>query len=226
MTTEMGALLGKLGLGIVGSLLATGIISIVGFLFRSRVINFVRRTGHYLTDTTVFVELSRRDRYDSEPTSDIDMHLFEEISEFSNAVEFDALNGNRLRVRGESIPTPLEIRIEHMPNFDSHTADRHEVVVETFTDMAFGYRKNKPLTEFESLSREISRIVQRECFGNADPKQTFLTGKVKGKLPADQDEINDDEMKMRAKINDGWTTLRFENPDFLKQGLEKYFRPL
>ncbi len=154
------------------------------------------------------------------------MELFEEIDEVSDAVQFDAFNEGQLRIKGESIPTPLEIRIEHMPNFESHTADRYEVVVETLTEMEFGYRKNKPLTEFESLSRKISRVIQRECFDNAQPKQTFLTGKVKGKLPAGQNEINDEEMKMRAKVNDGWTTLRFENPDFLKQGLEKYFKPL
>lgn len=191
---------------------------------------FFRKVRHYLSDTKVHAELSRVDRYDREPTGDIDMDLFREISEMSDSVIFDAIDNsqNILRVKGEHLPTPLEIRIEPMPTFENGTqrVHRYEVRVDTYTDMAFGYSSSEPIDEFRTLSDDIATVIQKECFDNANPKTTFLTGKIKGTLPTDKDRIEDEDIEMRAEVKDDKIRMTFKDPRYLTRGIRKYFEPL
>lgn len=190
---------------------------------------FFRQLRHYLSDTKVQVELSHVDRYETGPTGEIDMELFREISEMSDSIAFDAFDNsqNILRVEGDNLPTPLEIRIEPMPTFEDGTQQipRYEVVIKTYTDMVFGYRSNGPLDEFRTLSQDIAEKIEEECFDDT-PKTTFLTGKIKGKLPTEDDRIEDDDIDMRAKVKGDKIQMTFKDPRNLTRGIQKYFKPL
>lgn len=223
-------MLQSLAMKIAASLAATAIFSSLGYIFSSRFRSLIRRTRHYLFDTKVQVELSRIDRYDRGPINDIDMNIFRELTDVSDSIEFDSINNeqNKLRVKGEALPTPLEIRIEPRPTFESGTQEtpRHEVVIETYTDMVFGYRSNDSLNEFMTLSEDIAEVVQSECFHNANPNTTFLTGKIRGELPTERDQIEDEDIRMRAKVTDDRIKMTFQDPRYLSRGIQKYFHPL
>lgn len=190
---------------------------------------FFRQLRHYALDTKVHVELSRVDRYETEPTEGINMELFREISEMSDSIAFDAIDNsqNILRIQGDTLPTPLEIRIEPMPTFEngSEQIPRYEVVIKTYTDMMFGYRSNEPLDEFRTLSEDIAKKIQEECFEDS-PKTTFLTGKVKGTLPTEENRIEDEDIEMRAKVKGDQIQMTFKDPRNLTRGIQKYFQPL
>lgn len=204
------------------------VVRAINFLIEKRY--FFRRVRHYLSDTKVHAELTRVDRYDSEPTGDIDMNLFRDISAMSDSIVFDAIDNdqNILRIRGDHLPTPLEIRIEPMPTFENGTQriHRHEVIVETYTDMAFGYSSSEPLDEFRTLSEDIAEVIQEDCFDDASPETTFLTGQIKGTLPTEKDQIEDEDIKMRAKVKDNKIQMTFKDPRYLTRGIRKYFEPL
>lgn len=224
------SLIQNLGVEIAVSLIATAILSSLGYIFSSRFRSVARRTHHYLFDTKVQANLSRVDRYDQEPFDDIDMDIFREISELSPNIEFDAIDNeqNKLRVKGEALPTPLEIRIESRPTFENGTqkTQRYEVIIETYTDMVFGYRSDAPLNEFMTLSEDIADVIQNSCFNRTRPNTTFLTGKIKGQLPTEKDRIEDDDINMRAKVSDNQIKMTFEDPRYLSRGIRKYFQPL
>ncbi len=228
--TLMASLLQNFALKVATGLTATGIFSALSYLLSSRFRHLVRRLIHFGTDTKVQVHLSRIDRYESEPIDDIDMDLFREISELSEAISFDAIDNDRniLRIKGDALPTPLEIRIEPMQSIEDGipVTNRYEVRVSTYTDMTFGYRSNDSLNEFRTLSDDIVGLIQRECFENTDPETTFVTGKIKGTLPTEDEQIEDDDIEMRAQVEDDEVTMTFKDPRQLTRGIQKYFEPL
>ncbi|RLM47873.1 hypothetical protein DVK00_05050 [Haloarcula sp. Atlit-47R] len=158
------------------------------------------------------------------------MDLFRELADYSDAASFDAIDNrqNILRVNGEKLPTSLEIRIEPQTTFEQglESSERYEVSVSTYTDMTFGYRSNDPLDEFRTLSEDILRVIQREQFDNAQPESTFLTGAIKGDIPTEEDQIEDEDIQMRAKVRGDEIEMTFRDPRNLTRGIQKYVQPL
>lgn len=228
--TLMVSLLQNFALKVAAALTATGIISILSYLISSRFRSVVRRLLHFTFDTTVQVQLTRVDRYEGDPVEALDMGIFREISELSETITFDAIDHdqNILRIQGDELPTPLEIRIEPMPTLEAGTPviNRYEVRVATYTDITFGYRSNDSLDEFRTLSDDIARVIQKKCFENATPEKTFLTGKIQGTLPTNEKKIHDEDIEMRAQVKDDEVTMTFKDPRYLTRGIQKYFQPL
>lgn len=221
------SLLRDLVVGVAASLLGAGIITLLGYFFSDFVRRKIQKWFHFLFDTKVQMQLSSVDRYDREPSQGLDMSVFRRIQSEIEPVEFDSLNDGILRVRGDSLPTPLEIRLEAKPTPGSDiSSERYELVTKTYTDMTFGYRSDKPITEFQSLNSEISSVVRDECFDGRAPTQSFVTGTIKGKLPLESDKIEDEEIGMTAESDDGEVSLVFRDPHHLRQGIRKYFQPI
>lgn len=211
---------------IIVGLVVTGIAALLSYLYRAKIALHWHRFKNYLFDTKVQLDLTRVDRYDEEPTKPLDMSFYHLLKQDFENISFEGLSDNCLRVSVPEIPTTLEIRIAHEPSLgDSHgNTERYELRVETQTPMTFGYRSDKCLLEFERVADDISHRAESRF--PKTPKSTFLTGTLYGQAPIVDDEIEDEELGMRAELRDSTLELRFEDPHRLVRGIRKYFHPI
>lgn len=211
---------------VITGLVAIGIASLIGFTFRAKIMTQLERVKNYLFDSKVQIKLTRVDRYTNPPSSSPDMQLFDELKNDFEQLTFEGLSEDYLRVSVPEIPTPLEIRVEHEPSFEDQLTDndRYELRVETQTKMTFGYRSDECLRDFERVAEDVSNRVARRF--SERPTATFLTGTLYGQAPIHDEEIEDEELGMRAQLNDSTLEMRFDDPRRLTHGIRKYFRPL
>lgn len=211
---------------IIAGLVATGIVGLLSYLFRAKIALHWHRVKNYLFDSKVQVELTRVDRYEEAPTEPLDMSFYRSLSQNFEDISFEGLSDNCLRVSVPEIPTTLEVRVEYEPALGDRrdNTERYELRVETQTPMTFGYRSDECLQEFERVAEDISDEARSRFPASAN--STFLTGTLYGQAPISGEEIEDDELGMRAELRETTLELRFDDPRRLVRGIRKYFRPI
>jgi len=210
----------------LGSILAAGLVAILTHLFGNQAWTLLRRVSNYIFDTKVNLDITRVDRYDSPPLSTLDKNSFKAIQSEIDSATFEALDDSRIRISVDGLPSQLEIRLEEQVTpGNPHINDRYEVKIETFTPLTFGYRSDQCLREFERVSETISKIIQTECFDGCSAQSSFVTGTLHGQTAIPQDETTDDSMGLRIKKHPESLELTFEDPQYLSQGVKKYFKP-
>ncbi len=215
---------------VVAAVIASLILGAIGYVYRGRVRSRIQRLLHYAFDTTVTAQLTWVERYSEPPRADLDIDTFQRLRDVTGIdLSAESISENAIRVRSPELPTTLEIRIEECHNFDEglESTPRYEVRIQTYADLAFGYRTMDSVKAFQTLADDVASEIRDECFPTAEQPQTFLTGTVTSKTPYRVDTlIEDDELTLRAKVRDSKMELRFEDPRYLTQGIRKYFNPL
>jgi len=210
----------------LGSLLAAGLVALLTHLFGEQAWTLLRRITHYAFDTKVNLEVTRVDRYESPPVSSLDQSSFKSIQSEIESATFEALDDNRLRISVDGLTSQLEIRLEEqVAPGNPHISDRYEVKIETFTPLTFGYRSDQCLREFERVSDTISKTIQTECFSGSSPESSFVTGTLHGQTAISEDEIEDESVGLRIQNRPDSLELTIEDPQYLSQGVRKYFKP-
>lgn len=224
---EVGPIIYPLSYNVVAGLIVALIVALVGWFYSSKIRSFLLRALNYLFDTKIQADLVRVDRYDTPPMREVDMEIFQEIQEVSSSVTFDALADNILRIQGPSLPTPIEIRIEEEPAIEGYPTDesRYEVRINTYPSLTFGYRSDSPLLTFEALSNQISSVLRRECFDDAEPVLTFIEGEITDHIHTNRESVEIPKLDLRAQIHDDKVHLTIEEPRYLQEGIRRFIRP-
>jgi hypothetical protein len=144
---------------IAAGVIATGVFTLIVYLFRSEIFLQWSRIKNYVFDSKVQIDLTRVDRYEEPPRESPDMDLFQSLKQEFENISFEGLSENCLQVSVPEIPTPLEVRVEHEPALGSSygNKERYELQIKTQTPMTFGYRSDECLQEFGRVAKS-SRV--------------------------------------------------------------------
>lgn len=219
----------KIVLGVSSALLASLLI----YLYRTTILSRIKRTIHFIFDTTAEIQLTRVDKYSSPAQNQIDHDLFKHIQEDIEGLTLSGISNNRLRVEMEDLATALVVTIEadpkptYKPNSQSgNTREKQKVVVKTDPTMRFGYRSYDDLDEFRKVSQKISDQISSYCFDDERPSESFVLGELETRVPAKVENIDDENLGLHAEFEDSKMVFNFEEPDNLTRGVRTYFQPL
>ena len=217
--------------GLLEEIIATLIVfllgSILGYIYRAKIGDWLRNCYAWIVNSEVQVHLTRIDKFDQPPTQNLDIEVFTQIQEEYPDVENAGMSEGTLRIKANNIPSVLEIRLEDEHNFDDVQDDivGHKVVVETYSDLRFGYRSYGSLKRFEEMSEEIVDIVQTQCFTGQHSTQSFVLSQLKEGIPSGIDTIQDEELGITGQVQDSTMQMTIRSPQNLTQGIRRYYRP-
>lgn len=219
---------GSLLTGLIAELVVTVIVLSVGYLYRAKIWRRFKKLSAWLVNSEVQVQITRVDKFTKSPQNDIDLEVFNQIKNQYPGVENAGLSENTLRIRANDIPTVLEIRIDQEYDFNEMQPDvvGHKLVIETYSDLRFGYRTYGSLDRFENMSEDIANIVQTHCFTGTHSTQSFILTRLKKGIPADIESIEDEELGITGEVKDSTMQLTFQSPQHLSAGIRRYYRPI
>jgi energy-coupling factor transporter ATP-binding protein EcfA2 len=167
------------------------------------------------------------EKFNETPKNGINTDIFNLIKQEYPDIENAGLNNNTLRIKSDGIPTVLELRLEEEHEFGDAQPDivGYKLVIETYSDLRFGYRTFESVEKFENMSESIANIVQTNCFTGQHPSQSFVLTKLKEDIPSGIENIEDEELNISAQIQDSTMEMTFRSPQHLTKGIRKYFRP-
>lgn len=212
---------------VIATAIVIGLFSLLGFIYRHKIISRIKRLSAWVFNSEVHAHISRVEKFDETPSSGLDMDIFDLIKQEYPDIENAGLNNNTLRIRADGIPTVLEIRLEEEHEFGDIQPDvvGYKLVIETYSDLRFGYRTFESLEKFEDMSESITNIVQTNCFTGQHPSQSFVLTQLKEDIPSGVENIEDEELNISAQVQNSTMQMTFRSPQYLTKGIRKYFRP-
>ena len=218
---------GSLFGGLLQELAATAVVIVLGYLYRAKIWARLRKIYAWAVNSEVQVQITRIDKFDESPENDISLNVFNQIKEIYPDVENAGLSENTLRIRANNIPTVVEIRIDEEHDFNEMQPDvvGYKLVIETYSDLRFGYRTYGSLERFENMSEDIASIIQTQCFTGQHPTQSFVLTHLKQGIPADIESIEDEELNITGQVQDSTMQMAFRSPQSLSKGIRRYYTP-
>lgn len=223
----------SIGIEIILGAISAILASVFIYIYRNSIISRLRRTLHYIFDTTAEIRITRVDKYSNKAQRQIDHQLFKKIQDEVENLSLKGVSENHLRVEIDGLATALIITIEADPQAKYRSnqgkqsgRENQKVIIKTDPVMRFGYRSYDDLEEFRKTSEEISDIISSYCFDGERPSESFVLGELETRVPAKTDDINDEELGLRAEIKDSKMIFNFNEPGNLTRGVRRYFQPL
>lgn len=213
---------------VIATAIVIGFFSILGYIYRKKIVSRLKRIYAWLVNSEVHAHITRVEKFDETPESGLDMEIFHLIKEEYPHIENAGLDNNSLRIKADGIPTVLDIRLEEEHEFGDMQPDvvGYKLVIETYSDLRFGYRTFGALEKFENMSESISSIVQTHCFTGQYPSQSFVLTQLKKDVPSGIENIEDEELNISAQVRDSTMQMTFRSPQHLTKGIRKYFYPI
>jgi hypothetical protein len=222
----------------IPALLAPATIAILGWLFRRPLRNFFIQLFYWARNEDIYAQLTHINKYKSVPNTDLNPHIFKKIqSQAATDIHSPEYGENILRIQTDDIPTKLVIRLEKVRNYNhpgpgiepsddkDSTVTGYKIIVDTDSQLRFGYQTDEALEEFQNLSETVSSVVGTSCFPGESPTSSYIIGRITRGTPPGTHTIDDASLGFKANLQDSGLQLRISNPEYLTKGIRKHFRP-
>lgn len=218
---------------------AAALVTLLTLLFRKQILVFVKKSYYWIDNKPINASIKLVDKYDSEAEQGLDKEFFSNVKEQSGVeVHSPEYHQNDvLKFQAENTPIKIAVRLEKVLNFnqkggvdnqlgdDGPAVTGSKLLIESDPELQFGYRDESSLKEFEKIAETVSRVANNRCFPGESPAGSHSIGRVTKGIPPGASEIEDEALGFSATIRDSELRLQVSEPQNLRSGIHKYFRP-
>lgn len=214
-------------------ILVGGIILLIAY-YKDNIKYTIKRIYYHIFDVKGQINIMRISKYtlpEDQNEYELSHSIIRRITdELDNLVITDQNStSNFFRFKDPDIPEVIEVRLEPEPNFDDLGPDLtgYKLVIETYSDMIFGYKRLKSVDKFEDHANNIERIIQRELFPGEAPSNRFIIATIKGETPFKPQQWEDKEFGLTVSVSEDQNMeLRMDETERFSKAIRKYFQPV
>lgn len=218
---------------------AAAIVTLLTLLYRKKILTFLKKSYYWIGDKPINASIKLVDKYDCEAEQGLDKEFFGNVKEQSavgvHSPEYH--QNDVLKFQAEKTPVKIAVRLEKVLNLnqksgvDDQLGDAgpavtgSKLLIESDPELQFGYRNESSLEEFEKIAETVSRVANNYCFPGKSPESSHSIGRVTKGIPPGASEIEDEAIGFSATVRDSELRLQVSEPQNLRSGIHKYFRP-